>query len=213
MRNMRLVVGAIVVGLLIGVSASSGAVLIQAFDFTGGGSAWTVNVHEANGLPIVYELGANPTKVGYDDTLPGVGSEPGYATLWQQVTLPAGQTMSNLRLEAKVSGYSSWVVLGRIGLSTTATNYATQGTLWTGTDHLPSGVVYTDADVSIDASSTAALTDISSVWVGAEIASYYGTGVIGSVSEIKLYGDIVPEPATMGLLMCGGLLVGCLRKR
>ena len=158
-------------------------------------------------------MGGNPTKVGYDDTLPGSGSAAGYATLWQEVTLPAGQTMSNLRLEAKVSGYSSWVILGRIGLSTTATEYATQGTLWTGTDHLPSGVVYTAADVGIDASRTAALTDISSVWVGAEIASYYGTGVIGDVSQIRLYGDVVPEPATMGLMMCGGLLLGCLRRR
>ncbi len=211
MRNVRLLVWAIVVGLVPSVSLS--AVLVQAFDFTNSGSAWTIKtVHDA-GLPIVYEMGGNPTKVGYDDTLPGSGSAAGYATLWQEVTLPAGQTMSNLRLEAKVSGYSSWVILGRIGLSTTATEYATQGTLWTGTDHLPSGVVYTDADVAIDASSTAALTDISSVWVGAEIASYYGTGVIGDVSQIRLYGDVVPEPATMGLMMCGGLLLGCLRRR
>jgi len=187
MKKMQPIVLAMVIVLVPGLALAD---LVAALDFTDSGSAWTIkNVHDAGYAP-TYELDGDTTKIGYATNTDSTG----YMTLWQEVSVPEGfGAMTNLRLEAKVSGYSSWIMLGRISLSTVPTSYATQGTMWTGIDHLPTGVVYADSEVVIDATGHPSLNDLTSVWVGVEIVKNLSwVYVRPDVSQVRLYADFEP---------------------
>lgn len=94
------------------LSGSASAVLIESLDFTNGGSAWTV-VPSDTGLPLVFEKGGDPTKVGFEH--PNT-SGTGHYNLFREISAPAGFSMSNIRLELLGSGFSSWIMDGRIGM-------------------------------------------------------------------------------------------------
>ena len=144
MKKMQVIMLAMLMALVPGMAS---AVLVEALDFTGGGSAWTITVKDA-GYPYTLELDGDTTKVGYVQNTTATGG----VMMFQKVSAPVGYTMENIRLEALGSGYSSWIMLGRIGLSTVGSGAVPTGTLWTGIDKLPTGVVHTDTDVVIDAS-------------------------------------------------------------
>jgi len=173
------------------------AELVKALDFTGGAGNWTITVVDAgtpNPYPHTFELDADPTKFGYAKNT----NDTGAIMLHQEVFAPAGFTLSNIRLEARVSGYSSWTMLGRIGLGLSPAGATVQQPYWTGSDHL-SGVVTTNAPVSLDASADLRFTGVTRVTVQTEVLK--GLGHIyqrPDVSDIRLFADLTP-PKTTGL--------------
>ena len=173
------------------------AELVKALDFTGGAGNWTITVVDAgtpNPYPHTLELDADPTKFGYAENT----NDTGAVMLHQEVVAPAGFTMSNIRLEAKVSGYSSWTMLGRIGLGLSPAATTVRQPYWTGTDHL-SGEITTDAPVTLDASGDPRFTGVTRVVVQAEVRK--GLGHVyqrPDVSDIRLFADLA-LPRTAGL--------------
>jgi hypothetical protein len=162
MKKMKPFVYALLMAVVPGIAS---AVLVEALDFTGAAASWTVNVIDP-GYAHTLELDADPTKVGYAQNT----STTGAVNLFQQVSAPAGFTMSSITLQANVSGYSSWVMLGRVGLGLTETNSVPILPHWGGIDTIvPGGTVYLDEPVVVDASANPSFTGLTSVWVGVEI--------------------------------------------
>jgi len=164
------------------------AVLVEALDFTDGG-AWTITVKDA-GYPYTLELDGNPTKVGYATNTDSTGG----VMFVQEILAPAGFAMSNIRLEALISGFSSWIMLGRIGLGNAPADAVAEMPYWTGSDHM-SGVVTTDEPMSVDASGDPDFTDVTRVIVATEV--WKGLSWVyqrPDVSQIKLYADLTALP-------------------
>ena len=188
MKKMQVVMLAMLVALVPGIASG----ISIAFDFTGGGSAWTiVGQSGLPDYPATFELDGDSTKVGYTQN----ADFAAHISMWQQVILPVGAT--NVQLSANVSGYSSWVMLGRIGLSTVATSVIPSGTYWTGIDHLPTGVSYYDEPVSI--SDTFEIFDgTTDCYVGIEV--HKGLSWVyqrPDVSQVVLTYDVIPEPSSI----------------
>ena len=172
----------------------AGAVLVENLDVTGGASNWTVTVLDAgtpNPYPHTLELDEDPTKFGYEENT----NDTGAIMMVREVVAPAGFTMSNIRLEARVSGYSSWTMLGRVGLGLGPAACTACQTYWTGSDHL-NGVVTTDAPVALDASGDPTFTGVTRVIVQTEvhkgIAHVYQRP---DVSDIRLFADLTSPGA------------------
>ena len=159
------------------------AVLVAELDFTGGASAWTNTVIDA-GYSHTTELDGDPTKVGYAANT----SASGAVNFFQEVAAPAGYTMSSITLDARVSGYSSWVMLGRVGLGLAKADFVPGLSYWGGIDTLASGVVFSNEPVTIDASADPSFTGLTSVWVGVEIhKGLAGVYVRPDVSHVELH--------------------------
>lgn len=185
------------------VPGMASADLIAALDFTGGGSAWTTTVMDP-GTPGAYphtlELGGDPTKVGY---LPNT-TDTAAVRLLQEVFAPAGYTMENLRLDAKVSGFSGHIHLGRIGMGSFQPAVVAVLEYWTGVSQL--GGTHVDTPVTLDDTGPGVLDGRTSVWVGVEVhKGIAGTYVQPDVSAIMLYGDLIPEPSSIALMAIGAL--------
>jgi hypothetical protein len=201
MKKIQLLVLAMAVALVPGMAS---ATLIAALDFTGGGSAWNITVTDP-GYAVTFELDGDSTKAGYE-----ASGLTGAVRLYQEVFSPGGLDMSNITVEAVLSGYSSWVALPRIGLSgaegdpvATLTYYSNvEGQ---GSDGLPGGVVYDDEPVIIDATGVSAYTDITSFWLGVELFKGIGAFTPVNISAINVYADVVPEPTSLALLALGAM--------
>ena len=168
----------------------AGAVLIKAFDVTGGAGEWEITVLDAGtpgAYPVTYELDADPTKFGYENNT----TDTGGTMLTQEVLAPDGFTMSNVKLEGRVSGYSSWIMLGRIGLGIAPANATAQQPYWTGSDHM-SGVVTTDELFTLDASGDPLFTGVTGVVVQTEVwKGLNGVYQRPDVSDLRLYANLV----------------------
>ena len=206
MRKVLLLLSAV---LLASVPNMASAVLVDALDFTGGGSAWTV-ISFDTGLPLDWELDGDPTNVGIDNNT----TASGHYRMYQEVFAPAGFTMSNVVVTAKTSGYSSWVMDGRIGLFTTE-GYPLTNDYW-GHGADPGGVVNVDLPKTLDASGDPTYTGVSSVMINVEIVKLLTVWTANNVREIEVFADltaIVPEPASLGMLAMGGMMVLLRRRR
>jgi len=161
------------------------AELVEAFDFTNNGAGWTIIPLDL-GYSHTFELDGDPSKYGYEtntDSTAGI-------FMFREAFAPVGFKMSDVRLEAKVSGFSSWVMIGRIGLANGAANCTACCPYWTGTDHM-SGVVTTDEPFVLDTSGDASFTGISSVWVHTEVhKGLAGVYQRPDVSDIRLYATL-----------------------
>jgi len=197
MRVVCFVMSAVLLTLLTNTASEAhpaDEVLIQALDFTGGGSAWTV-LDDDTGLPLVFEKDADPTKVGFDH--PNTTDTAGY-NLYQQISAPAGFSMSDIRLEANVSGFSSHVMLGRIGLGFTPKPAGTLYDYWTGNGVAYNGQVVIDQPLDLDATGDESLSGQTSVYVGVEVAK--GLAAVSQevdISELKVYAHLTPLSATL----------------
>ena len=185
----RILLGVLAGGLLLSSVGSVFAVLIEALDFTGGASNWTVTVLDA-GTPgpyaPTYELDGDPTKYGYAANT----TDTGAIMLTREVHAPAGFTMSNIRLEARISGYSSWIMLGRFGFGLAPAACTACQSYWTGSDHM-SGAVTTGALRTLDASGDPNFNDVARVIVQTEV--WKGLGHVyqrPDVSQIELHADL-----------------------
>jgi hypothetical protein len=178
-------VPALFAALATGVASAE---LVEAFDFTGG-SNWTVTVLDAgtpNPYPHTFELDGNSTKYGYAANT----TDTGAVMLTREVYAPPGYTMSNIRLEARVSGFSSWIMIGRFGFGLDAAACTACQPYWTGTDHM-SGAVTTDALRTLDASGDPSFTDVVRVVVQTEVhKGLAGVYQRPDISEIKLFADL-----------------------
>jgi hypothetical protein len=181
--------GVLAGGLMLSSAGPARAVLIEALDFTGGASNWTVTVLDA-GTPgayaPTYELDGDPTKYGYAANT----TDTGAVMLTREVHAPAGFTLSNIRLEARISGYSSWIMLGRFGFGLAPAACTACQAYWTGSDHM-SGAVTTGALRTLDASGDANFTDVTRVIVQTEVHKALGhVYQRPDVSQIELYADL-----------------------
>jgi len=165
------------------------AELVEAFDFAGGGSNWTVTVLDAGTpgpYPHTFELDGNSTKYGYAANTTDTGS----VMLTREVYAPPGFTMSNVRLEARVSGYSSWIMIGRFGFGLDVAACTACQPYWTGTDHM-NGTVTSDTLRTLDASGDPSFTDVVRVVVQTEVhKGLAGVYQRPDISEIKLFADL-----------------------
>ena len=178
----------IVLAMLVALVPGVASAVTVAFDFTGSGSAWTPS-RESGPAAVTYEMGGDPTKMGYEST-----TELGYITLWQEIFAPAGWTMENIKLDAVLRGYSSWIALARMSLSTAMTTAVPEGTLW---DQQPAGSV--GGPVQIDATGNVAFADGTSVWVGVEVYKGLTNYTPIELSQVVLSYDLVPEPGTISM--------------
>jgi len=194
MKKMQLIMLAMLVALVPGIASG----VSIALDFTGGGSAWTFEIMDA-GYPYTLELDGDPTKIGYVQNTTNSGA----VRAWQNIVLPAEAI--NVQLSANVSGYSSWIMLGRFALSTVGSGPIPSGTYWTGVDHM-SGVVLTDQPMSLDDTYDVFDGGANPCWVGVEVwkglASVYQRP---DVSQVVLTYDIIPEPSSMALIAFAAL--------
>lgn len=192
------------------IPSLTSAALVAALDFTGGGSAWTLTTHDG-GAPLTYELGGDPTNVGIATTT----SASGHYNLSQQVFAPVGYTMSNVRVEALGSGYSSWVIFGRLGLDLTPQTHAPASDYWISAGDTPtSGTVNVNVPMVLDSTANVAYDDITSVYVMVDVVKgLAGVWVDNNVKEVKVYADLtlIPEPSSIALFGAGGLAL--LRRR
>ena len=104
--------------------------------------------------------------------------------------------MSDVTLDAKVSGFSGHIHLGRIGLGTFEPAGVASMNYWTGVSQL--GGSHTNTPVTLDASADGAFMGITSVWVGVEVhKGIAGTYVQPDVSMIELHATLtstIPGP-------------------
>jgi len=185
---MRFVISTVLLALL---PKAAAGVLVEAIDFDNNGSAWTVTANDA-GLPLLFELGGDPTKVGFQH--PNT-TDTGQYNLFTKVSAPAGFSMSNIRLEALGSGYSSWIMEARIGMG-----FAPQSFSLFYDYHAEIGTEYNaqyvvDQPLVLDATGDQNLNGLSDIFVGVEVAkglSHVSTEV--DISQLKLYADLTPLP-------------------
>ncbi|QEG33420.1 PEP-CTERM sorting domain-containing protein [Bythopirellula goksoeyrii] len=179
----------------------SSAALVAALDFTDSGSAWTV-IADDPGLPLVYELDGDPTNVGIaQDT-----TNSGQYRLSQEVFAPAGFTMSNIMVTFEASGFSSWVMDGRLGLHDEP-EYALASD-YSGRGGVSGDGVVVDAAKSLDASGDPDYTGVDSVFINVEIVKgLAGVWQANNVRNIQVFADLnpIPEPASFVLLGFSGL--------
>ena len=195
MKKIQLIMLAMLVALVPGIASG----VSIALDFTGGGSAWTISGQ--SGLPAyapTLELGGDPTKIAYEQNT----TDAAHITMWQQVVIPVGAT--NVRLDALASGYSSWIMLGRIGLSTVGGIVVPSGTYWADQNQNVAGVV---VDTPISIVDTLGIFDgTTPSYVGAELhkglAAVY---VMPALSQIVLSYDVIPEPSSIALVAFAAL--------
>jgi len=210
MNRMQLLISAVGVGLLPSLGS---AALVASLDFTNNGSAWNI-VANNNAAPLTFELGGDPTNVG----VANITNAAGQYNLNQQVFAPAGFTMSNIRVEALGSGYSSWVMDGRLGFDDQFRAFALQNAYSIqGAETPQGGTVNVDVPLVLDASGDPDFTGITSIYVGVEIVKGLpGVWTDNNVRQIKVYADLtpVPEPSSMALVLAGGsVLLGRIRRR
>ena len=190
--------------MLVAMAPGIASAVSVALDFTSGGSAWTFEVMDA-GYAHTLELDGDSTKIGYETNTDSTAA----VRAWQSVALPA--LAINVQLSADVSGYSSWIMLGRFGLSTVGSGAIPLGTYWTGVDAM-SGTVLTNQSMSIDDS-----LDIfdggPNAWVGVELhKGLAGVYQRPDVSSVVLSYDLIPEPGTISMIaMAFGAML--LRKK
>lgn len=196
MKKMQVVMLAMLVALVPGIASG----ISIAFDFTGGGSAWTiVGQSGLPDYPATFELDGDSTKVGYTQN----ADFAAHISMWQQVILPVGAT--NVQLSANVSGYSSWVMLGRFSLSTVGGSVIPAGTYWTGVDHM-SGVVLTNQPMTLDDSFDIFDGGATLAWVGVEVhKGLAGVYQRPDVSQVVLTYDEIPEPSSIALVAFAAL--------
>ena len=179
------------------------AELVASLDFTGGAGAWTIQVTnpgDPSPYPVTYELDGDPTKYGYEENT----VDTAYVQMYQVVSAPVGFTMSNIQVDAKVSGYSSWNMLGRFGLGLNPDFCTACAPYWTGSDH--GGASHVDLPLTLDASGDANFTDVSSVVILTEVwKGLNGFWLPVNVSDIKVYADVIPEPSSIALMAIGAL--------
>ena len=197
----RCLPGALAGGLLV---SAAGAALVEALDFTGSGSAWTIEVTDPgtpSPYPVTFELDGDPTKIGYTNNT----TDTAAVRLLQEVFAPAGSTMSSVTLDAKLSGFSGHVHLGRVGLATFEAAVIPVMNYWTGISQL--GGTHTNTPVTLDASADIAFTGVTSVWVGVEVhKGIAGTYVQPDVSAIELHAVLTstnPVPMAISSVTVG----------
>ena len=111
MKKIQLIMFAMLVAMVPGIASG----VSQALDFTGGGAAWNLTYGDPgtpNPYPVTYEMGGDPTKIGYEEDF----TTTGQFWAWQEVALPAG--VINVRLDALVSGWTSHSTFARVALAT-----------------------------------------------------------------------------------------------
>jgi len=204
MRKLLLVVPAVL--LAVGPN-SVFAVEIAALDFTGGGSAWNVTgeTYEpmADTLPIIYEKDGDPTKVGFEFISPfGSPEGLGLYSLTQQIFAPAGMAMTNIRLTALGSGFSSWIMDGRVGfgleenIAPLEYEYgvsANTGNLGTGGEN--NGLVVVDYVIDIDSTGDPDFPATPSIWVSVEIVKQLELVAHNAdISQIVIEADLTAIP-------------------
>jgi hypothetical protein len=197
MKKIQRMALAMAVALVPGMAS---ATLIAALDFTGGGSAWTETILDAGYAPTL-ELDGDSTKFGFTANT----TDTAGVRYHQEVFAPAGFTMENIQVHAKVSGYSSWVMIGRFGFADGVAVCTACNPYWTGTDHM-SGIVTTDEPFSLDASGDPAFTGLASIVVMTEVhKGLAGVYQRPDVSAIEVHADLVPEPTSLALLALGAM--------
>lgn len=173
------------------------AVEIAAADFTNNGSAWSLTPGNPADLPILFEKDGDPTKVGFEHPN---NEFAGLYNLTQQVFAPAGMSMTNIRLEALASGFSSWVMDGRVGFGLEEELYplvyeygmaASRGV-----DNENNGMVVVDYEIVLDSTGDPEFPATPSIWVAVEIVKALPqVSQHADVSQIKIYADLTPIPA------------------
>lgn len=194
----RLVLFAFSTAFMAAVTNSALAVQIAALDFTNNGEAWSII--DAGGpsgglLPILFEKDGDPTKVGFEH--PNT-TDWGQYLLQQRIDAPEGMVMSNIRLEALVSGFSSWVMDGRVGFGLDeedkhplALDYGTSAAYWPGNN----GKVVVDFPVFLDASGDPDYMGVPSIYVSVEIDKIlFQVSQHADVSQIKIFADLSEAP-------------------
>jgi hypothetical protein len=199
MKKIQLLALAMAAALVPGMAS---ATLIAALDFTGGGSAWTETILDAGYAPTL-ELDGDSSKYGFAANT----TDTAAVKYHQEVFAPPGFTMSNIQVDAKVSGYSSWIMLGRFGFADGVATCTACNPYWTGSDHM-SGIVTTDEPFSLDASGDPAFTGLASIVVMTEVhKGLAGVYQRPDVSDIRVYADLtaIPEPTSLALLALGAM--------
>jgi len=194
----RLVNLAMAIAVVATCARYSTAVEIASLDFANNGEDWSlIDVGGPSGgtLPILFEKGGDPTKVGFEH--PNT-SQWGQYVLQQRIDAPEGMVMSNIRLEALASGYSSWVMDGRVGFDIDPEvkfplqqDYGTSAAEWPGNN----GKEVVDFPIFLDASGDAEYTNIPFIYVDVEVDKILSwVSVHADVSQIKIYADLSPAP-------------------
>ena len=184
------------------VPCVASAVLIEALDFTG---TWDYELVHAGGYALTKQMDGDPTKAGFEQNTTEWGAF--YAVT--EVLAPTGYTMSNVRVEALASGFSSWVMNAYLSLGTVAETNPLWLTHYVSTSQgAYNGVVVVDVPLAIDASGEAEFTGVSSVFVGTQLDKGL-TSVWKdiNISQIKVYADltVIPEPSSIAMVAFAAL--------
>ncbi|QEG33418.1 hypothetical protein [Bythopirellula goksoeyrii] len=205
MRNLLIIVCTM---LLASESGSALAVQIAALDFTNNGSAWNITEHTTE-IPLVFEKDGDPTKIGFEH--PNTDGS-GHYSLTQQVFAPAGMSMTNIRLEALGSGYSSWIMDGRVGFGleenlnplqykygASANNFkdptipGDPGNNGTVVVDFP---LFLDTTIGTGSPPEPGFTPTPSIWVSVEVVKLLGhVSQHADVSQIVITADLTAIPA------------------
>lgn len=171
-------------------------------DFADNGSAWTAEVVYLT-PPLNFGLGGDVTNVGL------ASPDVGQYRLLRQVTAPAGFTFSNISLTAQGSGWSSWITMGRIGMDLDPETVPLLSDYAADASELPNGSINTNVNLSLDATGNPNYDGITSFYVSVEIARYYDTAALANIRNIIVSAELtpIPEPASLGLLSAGSLLL------
>lgn len=203
--NLKLLVSALTLCALPAISSAAvmGLNGEAHLDFSNSGEDWVLETL-TNGAPLTFELDGDTTNVGIANV-----SGLGQYRLLQEITAPAGYTMSNIKLTGKASGYGSWIMHGRASLDVGPNNVPLQNDYSVDGANLP-GDGYADKPFTLDSSGNLEYTDITSVYVAVEIVKYLSNvWESNNVRELVVTADLtpVPEPASFGLLAAGGCLL------
>jgi len=204
MKKLTFVVSSLLLAIL---SGSAMAVEIAALDFTNSGSAWNITGYTTE-IPLLFEKDGDPTKIGFvHPTTDGSG----HYSLTQKVFAPAGMSMTNIRLEALGSGYSSWIMDGRVGFGLEENLFPLQYKYgesvgnWTDPtipgDPGNNGTYVIDFPMFLDTTigtgdpPVPGFTPTTSIWVSVEVVKLLGhVSTHADVSQIVITADLTAIP-------------------
>lgn len=188
MVNVRKLI--LVLYILANTSVAS-ADLIAQLDFANNGSGWTI-LPTDTGLPLIFGKDGDPTKVGFQH--PNTSST-GHYNLYQEISAPVGYTMSNVRVEALGSGFSSWIMDARIGMGNGPATNALYYNYYDYIGQRYNGQVVTNAPLLLDATGDDAFGGLTTLFVGLELVKGLpGVSQLVDLSNIKVYADLTPLP-------------------
>lgn len=206
MKIKQVLVAAVV---LAAIPHMASAVTIAELDFENNAEDWTVR-GSSGPLTVTYELGGDSTNLGFSLATGAAGTANGSIRHEQQIFAPAGFTMQNIKVTGLASGFSSWVMDGRVGISPGSNAAGTPLTTNYSFSAAASdpGVVVVDTPFELDASGDILFTGISSFYVTIEnIKGLDSVWQSNNIRELVVTADLIPEPASMVLLGLGGMMM------